>query len=163
MLSGVNHGGNLGEDATYSGTVAAAMEGTLLGIRAMALSQVYLNGSAALWATAEHWTAEVLQRVGAFAWPAGVLLNVNFPAVPAAAVRGVEITKQGRHKIGGTMIEGVDPRGQPYFWIGGERLQDRGLVGTDLAAVHGGAVSITPLCLDLTHDVSMVKLRALFR
>ena len=163
VLSGINRGGNLGEDATYSGTVAAAMEGTLLGIRSMALSQVYENGADAPWATAETWTEEVLRRLPGFDWPQGVLLNVNFPAVPATEVTGIEVTKQGRHKIGGTMVEGTDPRGQRYFWIAGDRQQDKRLRGTDLAAVEGGAVSVTPLCLDLTHRASMAALEALFR
>jgi 5'-nucleotidase len=163
VLSGINRGGNLGEDATYSGTVAAAMEGTLLGIRSMALSQVYENGADTPWTTAETWTEEVLRRLPGFEWPRGVLLNVNFPAVPATAVTGIEVTEQGRHKIGGTMVEGTDPRGQRYFWIAGHRQQDKRLRGTDLAAVEGGAVSVTPLCLDLTHRASMVALEALFR
>lgn len=163
MLSGINRGGNLGEDATYSGTVAAAMEGTLLGIRSVALSQLYANAADARWATAEAWAEHVLKRLGGFDWPTGVLLNVNIPDVPADAVTGVEITRQGRHKIGGSMVEGTDPRGQRYFWIGGERQQDRGLEGTDLAAVWRGAVSITPLCLELTHQASVPALQALFR
>lgn len=163
VLSGINRGGNLGEDATYSGTVAAAMEGTLLGIRSVALSQVYSNGAEARWSTAEQWAPAVLQRLGAFAWPAGVLLNVNFPDVAAESVRGIEATRQGRHKIGGRMVEGVDPRGQRYFWIGGEREQNRALAGTDLAAVYAGAVSVTPLCLELTHPPSLCALETLFR
>lgn len=163
LLSGVNHGGNLGEDATYSGTVAAAMEGTLLGIRSVALSQLYETGAPAHWETAERWSADVLRRLPAFDWPAGVLLNVNFPAVAPSDVLGIEVTKQGRHKIGGTMVEGTDPRGQRWFWIGGERQQDRGLAGTDLAAVHAGAVSVTPLCLELTHQASMSALATVFR
>jgi len=163
VVSGVNRGGNLGEDATYSGTVAAAMEGTLLGIRSVALSQVYTNGAATHWGTAEAWTQTVLGRLAAFDWPQGVLLNVNFPDAPADAVRGVEITTQGRHKIGGSMIEGRDPRGQRYFWISGERRMDGSIEGTDLAAVNRGAVSITPLCLDLTHGPSVVALEAVFR
>src|SRR5512144_725048 len=162
VLSGINRGGNLGEDATYSGTVAAAMEGTLLGIRSMALSQVYEDGADAPWATAEVWTEEVLRRLPGFEWPGGVMLNVNFPAVAVAAVTGIEVTKQGRHKIGGTMVEGTDPRGQRYFWIAGDRQQDKELQDTDLAAVNAGAVSVTPLCLDLTHQASMAALRALF-
>ena len=163
VLSGINRGGNLGEDATYSGTVAAAMEGTLLGIRSMALSQVYEDGADAPWATAEVWTEEVLGRLPGFEWPRGVLLNVNFPPVAPTAVTGIEVTKQGRHKIGGTMVEGTDPRGQRYFWIAGDRQQDKELQGTDLAAVNAGAVSVTPLCLDLTHQASIAALRALFR
>lgn len=163
VLSGINRGGNLGEDATYSGTVAAAMEGTLLGIRSMALSQVTDEGAEAPWATAETWIQELLRRLQAFEWPEGVLLNVNFPAVAAAKVTGIEVTRQGRHKIGGTMIDGIDPRGHPYLWISGKREQDERLGGTDLASVHGGAVSVTPLCLDLTHRPSMAALEALFR
>jgi 5'/3'-nucleotidase SurE len=161
VLSGINRGGNLGEDATYSGTIAAAMEGTLLGLRSMALSQLYENGTEAPWPTAERWCAEVLKRVAHFDWPRSVLLNVNFPAVACDDVTGISVTKQGRHKIGGTMVQGVDPRGQAYFWIAGERQRDAGLAGTDLAAVHSGAVSVTPLCLDLTHRASMGPLEAL--
>ena len=163
VLSGINRGGNLGEDATYSGTVAAAMEGTLLGIPSLALSQLYVNGTEAPWATADRWCEEVLRRVAAFPWPSSVLLNVNIPAVAAADVRGIQVTRQGRHKIGGTMVEGVDPRGQPYFWIAGERQQDKGLAGTDLAAVNAGFVSVTPFCLELTHEASMDALAALLR
>lgn len=163
VLSGINRGGNLGEDATYSGTVAAAMEGTLLGFRSVALSQLYANGGEAPWPTAERWCEEVLRRLPGFDWPKGILLNVNVPAVPLAEVVGIEVTRQGRHKIGGTMIEGIDPRGKPYFWIAGERQQDKDLSGTDLAAVHAGAVSVTPFCLELTHKASMGPLTALFR
>lgn len=163
VLSGINRGGNLGEDATYSGTVAAAMEGTLLGIRSVALSQLYADGGEAPWATADRWCEEVIRHLSGFEWPKGVLLNVNIPAVSAAEVVGIQITRQGRHKIGGTMIEGIDPRGKPYFWIAGERQQDKDLAGTDLAAVHAGAVSITPFCLELTHKASMAALAALFR
>lgn len=162
VLSGVNRGGNLGEDATYSGTVAAAMEGTLLGIRSVALSQLYANGAEAPWATAERWSEKVLRQLASFDWPKSVLLNVNIPAVPAGDVSGIEVTRQGRHKIGGTMVEGVDPRGKPYFWIAGERQQDKALAGTDLAAVDAGAVSVTPLCLELTHKASMSALAAAF-
>ncbi|MBK8174461.1 MAG: 5'/3'-nucleotidase SurE [Rhodospirillales bacterium] len=163
VLSGINRGGNLGEDATYSGTVAAAMEGTLLGVRSIALSQLYAQGADAPWATAEAWTERVLPQLAGWDWKPGVLLNVNFPAVPTAAVSGVAVTRQGRHKIGGTMVEGTDPRGQRYFWISGDRHQDSSLEGTDLAAVHGGAVSVTPLSLDLTHKASVDGLAALFR
>ncbi len=163
VLSGINRGGNLGEDATYSGTVAAAMEGTLLGIPSIALSQLYLTGAQAPWATADHWCEEVLRRLCAFSWPRSVLLNVNIPAVATAEVRGIRVTRQGRHKIGGSMVEGVDPRGQPYFWIAGERQQDRELAGTDLAAVDAGFVSVTPFCLELTHEASMDALAALLQ
>jgi 5'-nucleotidase len=161
VLSGVNLGGNLGEDATYSGTVAAAMEGTLLGIPSIAFSQVCTDRSEPKWATAEVFAERILQRLHGFAWPRGVLLNVNFPDTPPSAVTGIATTHQGRHKIGAAMVEGLDPRGQTFYWIGSEREQDHGLEGTDLAAVHSGAVSIAPLCLDLTHRASLAPLAAL--
>lgn len=159
VLSGINRGGNLGEDATYSGTVAAAMEGALLGIPSIAFSLVYEHSGEVLWPTAEHWAAEVLRRLNGVAWRRGVLLNVNIPAVPRDQVSGIEVTRQGRHKIGGSMIPGVDPRGNGYFWIGGGRDEDRGLAGTDLEAVHRGAVAITPLSLDLTDAPTAAALK----
>ena len=163
VLSGINRGANLGEDATYSGTVAAATEGALLGYPSFALSQLYEDGQPVRWATAEHWTGEVLRRLVATRLPRGVLLNVNFPDVPAPAVTGIEVTRQGRRKIGGSMIEGVDPRGERYFWIGGGREEERGRAGTDLEAIHRGAVSITPLSLDLTHEPTVTSLQSVFR
>jgi 5'-nucleotidase len=162
VLSGINRGANLGEDATYSGTVAAAMEGALLGFPSVALSQLYEDGQSVRWSTAEHWMEEVLRRLVSARWSRGVMLNVNFPDVSSAAVTGIEITRQGRRKIGGSMIEGVDPRGEPYFWIGGGRDEDRGRAGTDLEAVHRGAVSVTPLSLDLTHEPTVNTLKAVF-
>jgi 5'-nucleotidase len=162
VVSGVNRGGNLGEDATYSGTVAAAMEGTLLGIPSIALSQIYGNGGETRWDTAHTWTIKVLQRLDGTAWARNVLLNINFPATAPDAVQGIEVTRQGRHKIGGAMVEGVDPRGRPYFWLRGERDQDAGLAGTDLEATCRGAVSITPLSLDLTDEASLAALRPVF-
>ncbi len=161
VLSGINLGGNLGEDATYSGTVAAAFEGTLLGIRSIAFSQVCNDRTDAKWATAEVFAQHLLKRLDTFDWPHGVLLNVNFPDVPPDRVTGITVTTQGRHKIGSTMIEGLDPRGQRFYWIGGEREQDHGIAGTDLAAVHGGAISVTPLCLNLTHRASLAPLAAM--
>ncbi len=163
VLSGINKGANLGEDATYSGTVAAAMEGALLGFPSIALSQLYEDGAAVRWSTAEHWTGEVLRRLVSVGWPRGVLLNVNFPDVPSAAVTGIESTRQGRRKIGGSMTEGVNPRGEPYFWIGGGRDEDRGRAGTDLEALHRGALSVTPLSLDLTDEPTVNTLKAVFQ
>lgn len=162
VISGINRGGNLGEDATYSGTVAAAREGTMLGFPSVALSQLYEDGSPVHWETAERWTPEVLRRLLAAGWPPAVLINVNFPAVPAAEVRGIEITNLGRRKIGGSMVAGEDPRGEQYFWIGGGRREDRGREGTDLEAVHRGAVSISPVSLELTHEPTVAALKDAF-
>ena len=119
VLSGINAGGNIGEDVTYSGTVAAAMEATLLGIPAIALSQEYRDRGAIPWATGEAFAPEVIRR-SRRAGPGrrDTLFNVNFPAVPPARSRGFAVTQQGKRAIGDNLTEGVDPRGRPYYWIG---------------------------------------------
>src|SRR5262245_61447060 len=107
-LSGVNRGGNLGEDVTYSGTIAAAMEATLLGVPAMAFSQVFDHADGMVpWATAEAHAGAVIRRVTRIGWPGNTLVNVNFPNRPARGVTGIDIVKQGRHKIGDQLVEHI--------------------------------------------------------
>lgn len=163
VLSGINRGGNLGEDVTYSGTVAAAMEGTLLGVPSIAFSQIVEGNTPVKWSTAEHWAAEIIRRVTAVAWPRNVLMNVNFPDVPHSHVCGIEVVRQGKRKLGDELAERVDPRGQPYYWIGAQRAEDRGVPGTDLEAVSRGAVSVTPLCVDFTSRDAMANLATVFQ
>ncbi len=163
VLSGINKGGNLGEDVTYSGTVAAAMEGALLGVRSVALSQVYSDTRTVHWATAEQWLPQVLKQLVKTEWPTSILMNVNFPPVNANAVSGIESVRQGRRKIGGDLTPGTDPRGQRYYWIGPQREEDRAAKGTDLEAVTRGAIAITPLSLDLTHNPTLKTLKAAFK
>ena len=160
VLTGINKGGNLGEDVIYSGTVAAAMEGALLGVRSIAFSQVYSDTRTVHWATAEHWLPVVIKQLWKIDLPSNVFLNVNFPPVNPNAVTGIEITRQGRRKIGGDLTPGTDPRGAKYYWIGPQRVEDRIAKGTDLEAVLRGAISITPLSTDLTHNASLKKLKA---
>ena len=159
VLSGVNRGGNMGEDVTYSGTIAAAMEGTLLGVPSIALSQEASDRRNPKWKTAEHHLVDVVRRLTAMPWPRNVLMNVNFPDVPARAVVGIEATREGRRKIGTHLSEGTDPRGDPYFWLAGWRAEGEFPRGTDLEAVARGAISVTPLCLDLTHRPTLRKLK----
>lgn len=159
ILSGINRGGNLGEDVTYSGTVAAAMEGAMLGIPSVALSQVYEDRHKVKWATAKNWTPKVLKQLFKQGWPKGIFINVNFPDVTAAKVVGIEVCRQGRRKIGGGLTRGVDPRGDEYFWVGPQRDEDKYLKGTDLAASIEGKVSVTPLALDLTDAATLRKLK----
>ena len=160
LLSGINRGGNLGEDITYSGTVAAAMEGTLLGLPSVALSQHYKDRQKVSWKTAEVWMARVLKILLKEDWPAGVLMNVNFPDVPPGAVAGIEVARQGRRKIGGALNEGKDPRGDKYFWIGPQRHEDETKTGTDLGVVTAGGIAVTPLSLDFTHKSMLQKMKA---
>lgn len=163
VLSGVNRGGNLGEDITYSGTVAAAMEGCLMGMRSFALSQVVSSDRPVKWATAEAWGPKVIKKLCAQPSPANVLMNVNFPDVSAQKVEGVVVARQGKRKIGDQIEERIDPRGQPYIWIGGQRTEDRSEKGTDLFAIFNGHVTVTPLCVDLTHGSTLSKLEGLFK
>ena len=162
LLSGINRGANLGEDVTYSGTVAAAMEGTLLGVPSIAMSQQVDGGEPVKWSTAEHWAASIVRCAAAAGWPRNVLINVNFPDMPHGQVGGVAVTRQGKRKIGDELVERIDPRGQQYFWVGGQRAEDRGATGTDLEAVCRGVVSVTPLCVDFTSAPAIERLAAVF-
>ena len=159
VLSGVNHGSNLGEDVTYSGTVAAAMEPTVLGVRAVALSQSCRNGHPVKWGTAERFAPAILERLCAAPWPEGVLVNINFPDRVSASVEGVRVTRQGKRKVGDALVERIDPRGEPYYWIGALREEERWAEGTDLAAIADGYISVTPVHLDLTHHQSLESFR----
>ncbi|HXP97299.1 MAG TPA: 5'/3'-nucleotidase SurE [Telmatospirillum sp.] len=163
LLSGINRGCNMGDDVTYSGTVAAAMEGTLLGVPSIALSQQLTGDDPVKWATSEDWAAEIIRRVTSIGWPRNVLINVNFPDLPAHLVSGVEIVRQGKRKIGDELTERIDPRGKPYYWVGGQRTEELGVPGTDLEAVTRGKVAVTPLCVDFTSVEAMDRLATAFQ
>ena len=163
VLSGVNRGGNLGEDVTYSGTIAAAMEGTLLGIPSIAFSQLASADGRTKWSTAEHFAPDIIRRLWKAGWPENVLINVNFPDHPVAKVKGIAVARQGHRKIGGDLMERRDPRGKPYYWIGSMRDEDTSRDGSDIAAIHNGIISVTPLYLDLTHEPTVEDLQIVFR
>jgi len=163
MLSGINRGGNLGEDVTYSGTVAAAMEATLLEVPAIAFSQHYKLGDKVKWATAGAYTLEVVHRLTASPWPKNTLINVNFPDVPPEEVKGIVATRQGKRKLGDGVAERTDPRGRNYYWIGPLREELPDQPGTDLNAVTQGKVALTPVYLDLTNGPALAELKKVFR
>ncbi|HEX3537778.1 MAG TPA: 5'/3'-nucleotidase SurE [Stellaceae bacterium] len=162
VLSGINMGGNVGEDLNYSGTVAAAMEATLLGIPAMALSQDYDDGEPIPWETSEAFALEVVRRLLRLPWPEHTLYNINFPGVPLKEAKGFAVTHQGKRAISDNLTDGVDPRGKPYYWIGPARETGEAEPGTDVAAVADGCVSITPIYLDLTNIPVLASLKKLF-
>lgn len=159
VLSGFNRGGNLGDDVTYSGTIAAAIEGVILGVPAIALSQHYEDGQPVRWATAEESLPTVLKKLKGLQLPSNALLNVNFPDVPTAKIKGIEVTTQGARKLGDQVKEGHDPKGDPYYWIGSMRVAEQFRKGTDLHAVYDGSISITPLTTDLTDRRFLKSLR----
>lgn len=162
ILSGVNRGANLGDDVTYSGTVSAAMEGALAGIRAIALSQVYSKegmGDAVPFDAAEQWGQKALAPLIDMPFPERTLINVNFPPLPAGEVKGIRAVRQGFHDYArGSVVEGRDPRGYPYYWFGLHGIQHTPGHATDLEAIADGYVSVTPLQLDLTHNASLAAL-----
>jgi 5'-nucleotidase len=159
MLSGINHGGNMADDVTYSGTVAAAMEATLFHIPAIALSQHAADRKQVRWDTAERWAPDLLRRLLETRWPDDVLLNINLPDLAPEQVRGWKVARQGQRKIGDDLVERIDPRGEPYVWIGALRESTDAGEGTDLAAVAEGYISVTPVHLDMTHTPSLAVLR----
>jgi 5'-nucleotidase len=160
VVSGINKGANLGDDVTYSGTVSAAMEGTLLGVPSVAVSQI--GRGPYDFTTAATFAGELIERILRDGMPPDTLLNVNVPAFAAGeAPGGVALTRMGKRRYGDAIVEKVDPRGRKYYWIGGEELSFIDDEGTDFAAVSRGAISVTPIHLDLTNYASFDALRPL--
>lgn len=163
ILSGVNRGGNLAEDVMYSGTVSAAMEGALAGIRAVALSQRYgaiEPGDDISFACAEEWGARVLRPLIDMEWAPRTMVNVNFPAPEAGAVKGVKVVPQGLRNYGRAQFEArTDPRGFDYYWLKLGSIAPPEDGDTDLAQVAQGWITVTPLQLDLTHYEALGALR----
>jgi 5'-nucleotidase len=162
ILSGVNRGANLGDDVTYSGTVSAALEGALAGIPSIALSQVYSRediGGEVSFDAAEEWGPRVLKPLVDMSFATRTLINVNFPPLSAAEVRGIRVVRQGFHDYSrGSVVESVDPRGFSYFWFGLHGIEQTPGHETDLEVIADGYIAVTPLHVDLTHYSSLSAL-----
>lgn len=167
ILSGVNRGGNLGEDVHYSGTASAAMEGALAGIRSVALSQRYGEvepGDDVSFAAAEAWGPRVLQPLLAADWAPRTMVNINFPPLAPDAVQGIRVVPQGLRDYGRVGFERrTDPRGYDYHWLALNSIRTDFAADTDLAAVTQGYVTVTPLHLDMTHHPSLSTLETAYR
>jgi 5'-nucleotidase len=162
ILSGVNWGSNLADDVTYSGTIAGAMEGCALGIPSIALSQCYDEGGrhAIDWAAGEAHGAATVRKLVAAGWPAGTLINVNFPGCPADQVKGVKVVPQGKYDLQSTEIEErTDARQRAYYWIGLRRRKFTPPPDSDVGAVYDNHIAVTPLHLNLTEQVVLQTLR----
>ncbi|USG59878.1 5'/3'-nucleotidase SurE [Sneathiella marina] len=163
ILSGVNRGGNLGEDVLYSGTVAAASEGTLLGVRSVAISQCILDAEVIHWDTAGDMAPQIISKLLETPWGDDVLMNINFPAVSKDDVSAVKLTSQGKRDLSNLSIDDrVDARGRDYFWLGYRPSFGDPPVGTDLRAVVSQEVSVTPLKLNLTEQQLATRLSKVF-
>jgi len=159
VVSGINRGANLGDDVTYSGTVAAAMEATLMGIPAFAISLACREQQAADYLAAARFAATLAGKITAHGLPKDTFLNVNVPDCPAELLRNPLITAQGKRRYEGTIVDKVDPRGRSYYWIGTADLDFLDIDGSDYAAISRNHISVTPLHLDMTNHRSIVTLK----
>jgi 5'-nucleotidase len=158
VVSGINHGPNMGEDVFYSGTVAAAIEGTLQGAPSVAVSLVTRERTDFVEPAA--FVARLVERVVEHGLAPRRLLNVNIPHRPWSEVRGVRITRLGSRVYRDTLVRKVDPRGRDYYWIGGQDPVWQSTEGTDFHAVEQGAISVTPLRLDLTDGPAQLDMES---
>jgi 5'-nucleotidase len=175
VISGINNGSNLGQDVTYSGTVAGAMEAAVMGLPAIAASQEFAEGDvvdapsdataagdgaslAARTAFAARLVADLAREVLARGLPPGVFLNVNFPGIPPDQVQGIQVTRLGRRVYRDVLIKRLDPKRRPYYWIGGDPPTGEPQAGTDIGALSHGFVSVTPLNMDMTDRAQMEEI-----
>jgi 5'-nucleotidase len=159
VLSGVNRGSNVGDDVTYSGTIAAAMEGTILNVPSIALSMHYDDPAKIHWKTAEKFAPDLIKKLLAQKWRPNTLININFPNCTPSQVKGIEVCPQGKRKISVLLSERVDPKGRPYYWLGGERDDTPEIVDVDIDFLHKGFVTVTPIGMDLTDYKAMEIVR----
>jgi len=153
-ISGINHGGNLGDDASYSGTVAGALEATILGVTGLAFSLVARENYDFTYAA--QFAVKIVRKVLAEGLPQGILLNIN---MPPGELRGVRMTRQGLKNARPIITEKIDPRGKAYYWIGEEVFPEDTVEGTDYFAIKQGMVSVTPMRSDMTDHRSLVELQ----
>jgi len=151
--SGINHGGNLGDDATYSGTVAGALEATILGVPGVAFSLVARENFD--FTEAARFAVLAIRKVLAERLPEGTLLNIN---IPPGEVKGAIVTRQGIKNARPVISEHIDPRGKPYFWIGEEYFNSNAAGGTDYDAIERGYISVTPLRSDMTDHQALAAI-----
>lgn len=156
IISGINKAANMGDDITYSGTVSAAIEGTLLKVPSIAFSLASRNNFK--FNTGSYYSKIVTEHVIENGLPEGVLLNVNIPNLDINKVKGIKITRQGKRVYNESIISKVDPRGKEYFWIGGNEIDYVNIEESDIVSVNEGYVSVTPIRLDMTDYDYLKKL-----
>ena len=157
VVSGINHGANMGDDTIYSGTVAAATEGYLLGVPAIAMSLVGKSGTH--FATAAHVAHQLVQRYLANPVKAPMLLNVNVPDIPLAELKGIKVTRLGRRHKAEPVVKATTPRGETVYWVGAAGEAADAGEGTDFHAVASNYASVTPLQIDLTHSAQLALIQ----
>lgn len=160
VISGVNDGANLGEDVIYSGTVAAAFEARLLGIKSFAVSLAYLDEEIKYYETSFFYTEKILNILNTIDLPNSTILNINVPNKPLDQIKGISFTKQGSRIYEENIIKRQDPRKNSYFWIGGHLIKTNTSKNTDFWALENAYVSVTPIKADLTDYVMLETLNS---
>lgn len=160
LISGINRGANLGDNVTYSGTVSAAMEGSLLGIPSMAVS---ISGSGRLrYKTAASVALHLANKVIRHGLPPATFLNVNVPNLPEDKIQGIQVTRMGKRVFKDPVVEKKDPKGRTYYWISGQEVVTEQMGDSDYEAIDQDYVSVTPLHLDLTHHAVLSQIKNVF-
>jgi 5'-nucleotidase len=157
VVSGINRGANMGDDITYSGTVAAAMEGILSNVPSIAISIGAFGGDID-YSTAASFAALLARNILDRGFAPDTLLNVNVPPLPRDQIAGVEVTRLGKRTYRDQLVERLDPYGNPYYWVGGPAVSGEAEDGTDVAAMGAGKISVTPIALDLTNHALLEEL-----
>ncbi len=159
VVSGINRGPNLGDDVTYSGTVAAALEGALLNVPSISFSLVAKDENASDFVPGAAFAQRVVQEVLQKGLPSDLILNVNIPDLEGKTVEEYEFTKLGKRRYAGAIAEKIDPRGRKYYWIGAEEIPFDDAPGTDCNAIRTGKASITPIRLNVTHEAFLSTIK----
>lgn len=165
VLSGINHGQNTADDVTYSGTIAAAIEATLMGIPAIAFSQDFdENGGKPDWAIAREYLPRILLMLQGMEWESNVLISVNIPIRKAGVTPEIRVLPQGHYSMEKQdLVQSMDPRGRPYYWIGAPPLRDELDQTADVGSLKAGHITVTPLSLNLTHHPTLKSLKGIFK
>jgi 5'-nucleotidase len=165
VLSGINHGQNTADDVTYSGTIAAAIEATLMGIPSIAFSQDFdEHGGKPQWDIARVYIPKLLKAFEGKEWVDNVLMSVNLPQPKVGVTPEIRVRQQGHYSMEDQdMIEQIDPRGRPYYWVGAPPKRDELDQTTDVGSMKAGHVTITPLSLNLTHRPTLQTLENIFK
>ena len=156
VISGINHGPNMGTDVLYSGTVSAAMEGAIFDIPSIAISLAEHKPQDFTCAVA--FISKLLKIIPKIKFPNRTLLNINIPALPISEIAGIEITKLGVRPYNDYFEKRVDPRGKTYYWLAGEAMEENELPGTDVYAVRNNQISITPVTIHMTNEKMLPEL-----
>jgi 5'-nucleotidase len=162
IISGINHGPNLGADVLYSGTVSAAMEGAVLGFSSIAVSLTNNTSRAADFIHASDFIVDFVSKTRGLYFPNKTILNINIPSIPASDITGVQITKLGTRMYSNSYEKRVDPRGKTYYWLAGEIVNTAEEDGTDINAIRNNKISITPITFEMTHKSAMPELEKSF-